>query len=729
MADWLEPTIYLAPLAAWMFLGVGLPWALALLPRDEWSERMTVIGLGMALGPVGFTAIMFLLGTFDSITLTKTLAGSAILAGIGAGIVWVRRRDPDADIAPLRWDNDRRDSLTQVEIILIVGIVMVLAFNVLVTAYWPFLDYDPLWVFGYNAKIFTLQERISGDIGYYPQLVPLSYTYMQQAWGSLNDHAARAVIPWFNTTLVLMAYILGRRVFRSRRVGLLTAVVWAFYPHWMAKGGSGDLELTLTVYTTGAAAFFIDAWFTERVRPAVISGLLLAGALWTKPTGGALALGVMLAVGGYGALVRFRWADWWSKLRIAAITGAVSAPIGGMWYIRNLIEGHAAVTFPASYWHGFAQRSGQELGWPLLIAGMVAGGLAYRGMVYSQALLPAPSPSVYDRRFRLPRVGLWIRRAWTVRGQLILPGVALVLMLAGALLSAFDPDWITRPRDTWDWVRGDMSAPRSLGVIHLGLIGIGGALLIWLGRRAWREVSPQRRATILLIWALLLPYAVVWFWDFSYHYRLSFAIVPLFAVQVAVLIDGWVWDLLDTTMIGRFILIGIAGSLMIVAIMTGVEFTLRQFRTENLPDDAAKYDEGNPALMRVVHALEDWADEHADELDGRPPVILISGEDRLPFFFPNWDIRNSRNPADLPTSFEDLDGVDVFVNSSVLKFLLQQSGQWPNSLQADANVAETYAWADIRGPLGEPWPTVLEPIPLGDEGAIPFDDGDFRYEV
>jgi hypothetical protein len=117
--------------------------------------------------------------------------------------------------------------------------------------------------------------------------------------------------------------------------------------------------------------------------------VLLSGALWTKPTGGAGA-GVMLAVAGYGVWEakrtfttegtekkkkRFFPFSFWNlralrdlcgesgfcpKFRIALITGIASAPLGAMWYVRNLALGHAAVDFPADYWHNFAQRSGQD---------------------------------------------------------------------------------------------------------------------------------------------------------------------------------------------------------------------------------------------------------------------------------------------------------------------------------------------------------------------------------
>lgn len=693
MPDWLEPTVVLFPFAAWMFAGVGLPWALALLPRALWREHVTVLAVSLALGPVGLTAAMFPLGTFGTITLGGTMAGSALVAAIGAGLAWRRAASPahPGTAAP-------EPRLTRGEWLLIAGIALLLLVNVIVTAYWPFLAYDPLWVYAYNAKIFVMERAIPPDMGYYPQLVPLGYTYMQQAWEALhpgaafNDHAARTIIPWLNTATVLMAYVLGRRVSGARRAGLLAAALWLFYPHVAAWYGSGDLEIPLTLYMTGAAAFFVDAWQSGRARSAVVSGVLLGGALWTKPTGGALALGVILAVAGWWAAHRFRPAAGWPKLRLAIIAGLASAPVGGMWYLRNLALGHTTVVFPADYWHSFAQRSGQELGWPLLIAALVAFALVVR---------PAP-----DR----PR-----------RAQTMLPLAALALLLAGTLPTALHLDIIAENSNAWQWVKGNLPAARRLSPLEAGLVVAGAALLAWAGRDRWRALPRARREAVLLTWALLLPYAVVWFFNFSYHYRLSFAIVPLLAVQVAALIDAVVWPWLARERVRRW-----AGAALVVgtiglAAFVALEHSAKHWRDGGLPDDTAKYDAGNPALMHVVHALEDYAAEHGE------PVVVIPGEDRLPFFFPTWDIRNSRAEEDLPIRLEDLAGADVFVDGSTLRFLLQEAGRWPTSLAADAAVGAAYARERVTDPQGAPWPTVLEPIPLNPNGALEVYDGSFQF--
>ena len=687
MPDWLEPTFTLLPLAAWMFLGVGVPWALALLPRADWRDWPTVLAVGMALGPIGVTTIMFMQGTFAHFAPGVTLAISGALAALGAALAMrqTRSKPTETPIArPVEAASlPQAPRLTRAGRLIIAGIVLLVLLNVVITAYWPFIAYDTQWVYGYNARIFMLRDHIPSDMGYYPQLVPLSYTLMQQVWGSINDHAARVVVPWFNLATILMVYALGKRLFQQR-AGLLAAGIWAFYPHVAAWSGAGDLEITLTLYTTGAALFFIQGWQTGQARYALLSGLLLSGALWTKPTGGAPALGVMLAVAGWAIWVRLDPARLWPRLRIAIIAGLATIPIGSMWYLRNLSYDHVAVVFPPSYWHDFAQRSGQEFGWLLLIALLIAGYLR----IITQ---------------RCPAL------------------MALGLLLVGILPGALNLDSIKEVYDVWRWVRGDLGAAHRLDWLEYGLIAAGFGLLAWQSRAAWSRLAAPQRSTLLLVWALLLPYGLVWYWNFSYHYRLSFAIVPLFVVQVAALIDGWLWDWLAARRGGRIAGTTLIGVMIALAASTAVEHSAQEWKHGGLPDDTTKYDQGNPGLMVVVHMLERYAAENST------PVVAIHGEDRLPFFFPEWEIRNSRDPEDLPSRFEDLEGVDVYIDNSPGEFITQQAGLWPNSLSADVAVAEAYHTLSITGPKGAPWPTVLEPIPLNPDGSLTVDDGNFWY--
>ncbi len=305
----------------------------------------------------------------------------------------------------------------------------------------------------------------------------------------------------------------------------------------------------------------------------------------------------------------------------------------------------------------------------------------------------------------------------------LLPLLALILLLIGILPTALNPDAITEGDNLWRWVRGDLFAARRLNPLDVALIAAGFALLIGAGRGTWKPWPHERREAILMILALMLPYAVVWFFNFSYHYRLSFGIVPLVAALVAALIDGWLWDGLAASRIGRAV-----GGLIIVAavgvaLAAALEHSVEVWRDGGLPDDTAKYDRGNPALMVVVHALEAYAAEHGE------PVVSIPGEDRLPFFFLDWDIRNDPDPGDIPTRVEDLGDADIYIENSRGTFLMQRYDLWPNSLSAEAALGATYYAIGVGDGQGDPWPTVLQPIPIGLWGGVPTDDGNFRYSM
>jgi hypothetical protein len=74
--------------------------------------------------------------------------------------------------------------------------------------------------------------------------------------------------------------------------------------------------------------------------------------------------------------------------------------------------------------------------------------------------------------------------------------------------------------------------------------------------------------------------------------------------------------------------------------------------TDKLPDDFARYQSGNAALMAVVEGFQ----QHLDT-QNTPLVVVAPGIVRLPFFFPLADIRVD----DAPTRLDQLEGVTHFV--------------------------------------------------------------------
>jgi hypothetical protein len=600
--DWLQPTFTLLPAMLWLFFGVGLPITLALLPRTDRRDGVLIAVVSMAIGPGLLTTAMFLIGSIGQWTAGNVLAASGVIFAGGLGVALRFNRPTLGLVLP----RGRFDTLTLILIALIAISVALRFWN---TAYWPYANYDELWVYGYNAKIFTLTGSIPRTMGYYPQHLPLSLTYGQLLWGAENPHAARAVVPYFSLAGILMTYVLGAKLY-GRRSGVLAAAVWTLYPHAAGWSQHADLETAITFFFSGTATFFILAWRDRSIRYALISGLFAGVALWTKPTAGALIESFALVAGVYGiGWIREHRAlkiNQWVKeiqFRVLFVTGLALLPMGGMWYVRNLLLGHTPIVLPPGYWQEVAQRSGAELGWVIVLL----------------------------------TVGIGVAILHGKRPQLL--GIGYLLILIPTLISAFDSP-----------------LPHRLTALEWGSIVIGGVIIAREILRFPRLQPPSTHLIPLaLIYAFIIPYFVTWFWSYSYHFRLSFAIVPLFIVQIAALSD-YLLTRIILPHPRRVVLVGMIAFVSAVpawnASSSGLGFAL----SGALPDDMAKWRESNPALTTLVETLM-----AKKAILNRPLRVIAPGELRLPYFFPMDDIRVET----YPTRLSEIADVDYFVDSSV----------------------------------------------------------------
>ena len=46
---WLQQTLAVLPLVLWVYIALGIPWALLILPRSDWSQKVTVKSFGKEL--------------------------------------------------------------------------------------------------------------------------------------------------------------------------------------------------------------------------------------------------------------------------------------------------------------------------------------------------------------------------------------------------------------------------------------------------------------------------------------------------------------------------------------------------------------------------------------------------------------------------------------------------------------------------------------------------------
>ncbi|MFN8376374.1 MAG: hypothetical protein U0694_26320 [Anaerolineae bacterium] len=233
MPYWINSTLAATPALLWMFVGVGLPWSLLLLPRADWRDRPLVAALALVAGPALLTAWMFFLGSFTQSTLLRPLyilAGSGLIALVGWALLWRKRQTSASEsgeksrsafsvsaLKVLPWRSWRLGgsnvfsflgaipfrttrwlrTLPVEEWLLIVLIIVALAVRWLNVAYWPHMAYDEMWVYGYEGRLYTLVGNIPQTIGYYPQFLPLQFSYLQIVTvGGIDDHVARAVLPY-----------------------------------------------------------------------------------------------------------------------------------------------------------------------------------------------------------------------------------------------------------------------------------------------------------------------------------------------------------------------------------------------------------------------------------------------------------------------------------------------------------------------------------------------------
>jgi hypothetical protein len=653
MPYWIASTLSPTPALLWLFLGLGLPWALVALPRRDWPQRAIVACLTLAFGPGILTAWMFVLGSLPSASLLRiewVLLGTAVLAAMGWFLVWKKKDQPHTPAPPDR-------SPLRFERLLIALIALALVIRWLGVAYWPSTAYDALWVYAYQGKFYTLLGHIPTSIDYYPQFLQLQHTYLQLAVGTVDDHAARAVLPWLHLSSILAAYTLGKLLIDCR-VGLIAAATWALYPHLGEWSRYGDLEVPMAFLFTAAAAFFLKAWIiadddaAPRRRYAIIAGLLLGVGMWTKPTMGGFIWGVALLAAieigsqfwktarqdGIAARLRAALSRSRPRLEVVALTALVCLPLGAVWYLRNAALGHEIITFPDAIWTTRAARSGVEFGWPLLALIVLAVRLWSRHLERSVLLRVAAGAALILLGLLPTLLGYWsavFRPVGAAEGGISLAEAIWRLITGAGLIGGSD---------------------NRIGAVEWLAMAAGLAVLIGALRRLdlrWPESKT-------LIWALLLalPYFVTWFLSYSYHYRLSFAIVPLMILPTAALLVTFPAAQTDVQPPRRrgWLAIGIALAAIpgLIAPLYDGNAGWDWLWTNTLPDDHARYASGNRALMTVVDGLQLYLDQQAEPLH-----VIAPGIRRLPFFFPLEDIQIDH----LPIRLDELAGATYFIYS------------------------------------------------------------------
>jgi 4-amino-4-deoxy-L-arabinose transferase-like glycosyltransferase len=181
----------------------------------------------------------------------------------------------------------------------------------------------------------------------YPVQIPLIYTYIYLASGWVNEYLAKVIPTLFGLGCLPAAYVLGKVIY-DERTGWLGALLLALTPTFARWASSGYVDLPMAFVYTLSAIFAWRLWQNNHWLDALLAGLMIGSAAWTK---NAALLGIVFLAAwlGYG------WLNRRISLKMALLTLAACGLVAAPWYIRNWLE--ARLLVPPTAWVEQAEPS------------------------------------------------------------------------------------------------------------------------------------------------------------------------------------------------------------------------------------------------------------------------------------------------------------------------------------------------------------------------------------
>jgi 4-amino-4-deoxy-L-arabinose transferase-like glycosyltransferase len=342
----------------WVFilflLYTAYPWASWLttrsaLPAGRGLRALTALALSVGV----LTLLMFWMGAADIPYAFPGATLPYLIVMLAGWNFWrFQRRTPP--IETLR-QGTRAARWVRAGAILI--FVMISAAVLYTALYWPFYRDDTLGIYMPQAQEMyhtgTLIPLTGADSLYkaYPMLVQLAYTYTYTIAGWEHEYLAKLIPALLSLGCLGAVYQFGK-LLNGRLTGWIAAVLLALTPAFGRWASSGYVDLPMAFFYTLASVFALRLRETRHWSEALLAGLMLGLAAWTKNAG---LIGVPLLGTWLIWLLVERRIGW----RHVFISLAACALVAAPWYLRNLIG--AGFLIPATAWTDQAQRSLETL--------------------------------------------------------------------------------------------------------------------------------------------------------------------------------------------------------------------------------------------------------------------------------------------------------------------------------------------------------------------------------
>lgn len=330
------------------------------------------------------------------------------------------------------------------------GLLALIALVIVVdAAIWPFFRDDAVAIYRPQAvalfesgRLIPLHGRDT-LYGAYPMLLQMNYAFVMFAAGWPSDYAAKLIAALLGAACLPVAFRLGVLV-DGRRAGWLAALLLGLTPTFGRWATSGSVDLPMAFFYCLSAVFALRLWHDARLQDALLAGLMIGLAAWTKNTAliGLPVLALWLAVG----LLRRR-----IHVRHALLSLGAAAIVIAPWYLRVWLE--TGLIVPPTAWTDQASRTLNSLFAFVLLPGtygpsgwLFVAGFAWAVMRVLRERWRA-AESMLLLLWAVPLFGAW----WLLASydpRLLLPTMPLFAVMGGHLLSSgmmHVPSGLTRP--------------------------------------------------------------------------------------------------------------------------------------------------------------------------------------------------------------------------------------------------------------------------------------------
>ncbi len=305
------------------------------------TDRLAWISLSLGLGAGVFSWSMFLLSWAGIPLNAGTVLGLyACLTLVAAILAWrTVRSKPVAGAAPASASSRTEVWLGRGFWVLIALLVLVVAFLSVGLSYFGWDDIANWVVKGYGIALqgSILAGREWGDNALsYPLNIPLLVAVFRLLDGNLLP-GSKLLYPCFYAALLIGCYrfLIMHRI--NRWIASLGMLLLATTPIVFTHAYMGYTNLIFTFYLILGLIWCLEGMMRDSSRSALLGGLLLAIAVWTRPEGFVMAVAVFAALALawlLGSRKTYRW------LILLVPVGLVE----GSWFIFSRTQPAASAT-------------------------------------------------------------------------------------------------------------------------------------------------------------------------------------------------------------------------------------------------------------------------------------------------------------------------------------------------------------------------------------------------